>query len=236
METMNSSADFEKFKNQALKNMGKYSRLRLEMFADSNHKKMTKIFGNKSSLKRAINEYGAHFLINLYIHSLKVSDRIREKKKNKERHQQHHGYDRNMLLNLLTTANRSPTFIKSFDGFDRMELFPRDIRPYFPKIDNMEGDDNPIAWLRFFDPATGASWYILAADPIDDEYCDFCLYARSDQASSSYGLFKLSDLELENPHLMPRIFPVPLERELLFKPRGIMEVKVEPNNFNQRKS
>ena len=75
-----------------------------------------------------------------------------------------------------------------------MDLLPQELREQIPPLSSTQGEDDPMVWVRFFNPPWGLwSWFVVEGAPHEaDEYLLFGLVAIG--AEKTLDHFTLSDI------------------------------------------
>ena len=74
-----------------------------------------------------------------------------------------------------------------------MELLPKEIEMVIPKLYTQEQVDDPIVYLKFFDPSGSWTWFATEGERQSDG--DFLFFGRVDGFESEFGYFSLRELE-----------------------------------------
>lgn len=89
----------------------------------------------------------------------------------------------------------------------------KQFKKYPPRSQEMEED--PLFIAKYFNPAGAGTWYVMEAEPINDDDWWFFGYVESpiDPLFNEYGSFTLKELESIR---LP--FGLTIERDLYFEP------------------
>ena len=113
-----------------------------------------------------------------------------------------------------------------------MKLLTEELRKKLPPLYSQDGKGGKaIAYLRFFTPDSGFTWWITEGSPIKDgngNEVDFHFFGLVEAQDKELGYVSLS--ELENVH---GPMGLPIERDLHFKPTKLKEIA--PEMFRDQK-
>ena len=98
-----------------------------------------------------------------------------------------------------------------------MELIPLEIANILPKLYETENTD-PIVYVKLFTPDANWSWFVSELS-IDKDIC-FGLVISPFVENGELGYFSLNELKSIRGKL-----GLPIERDLLFKPTKLSDVK-----------
>jgi hypothetical protein len=97
-----------------------------------------------------------------------------------------------------------------------MKLLTKEIKKRLPKLYEMEGVEDPIVQVKFFNPCGLGTWYGIEYDEERKEF-----FGLVDLHDTALGYFSLE--ELESLRVPP--FGLKIERDKYFKPKKLSEVK-----------
>jgi hypothetical protein len=97
-----------------------------------------------------------------------------------------------------------------------MKLLTKEIKKRLPKLYEMEGVEDPVVQVKFFNPCGRGTWYGIEYD--EEKKLFFGLVALD---YPEKGYFSLE--ELESNRIPP--FGLKIERDKYFKPKKLSEVK-----------
>ncbi|MFC1792882.1 DUF2958 domain-containing protein [Planctomycetota bacterium] len=107
-----------------------------------------------------------------------------------------------------------------------MKLLTEEIRRKLPPLYSQDGKgSNAVAYLKFFTPDSGFSWWITEGSPIKDESgkeVDFQFFGLVEGQFKELGYVNLSELETVNGPM-----GLPIERDLYWKPKTLQEIAPE---------
>ena len=107
-----------------------------------------------------------------------------------------------------------------------MKLLTEEIRRKLPPLYSQDGKGGKaVAYLKFFTPDSGFTWWITEGSPIRDENgkeVDFHFFGLVEAQIRELGYVSLS--ELENVH---GPMGLPIERDLYWKPKTLEEIAPE---------
>jgi hypothetical protein len=82
-----------------------------------------------------------------------------------------------------------------------MKFFTKSILEKLPKIEETENEENPMLWVKLFDPWSSWTWYVIEFD--GEDLCFGLVHGIADEL----GYFRLSELRsLPSPHWVERDF------------------------------
>jgi hypothetical protein len=96
-----------------------------------------------------------------------------------------------------------------------MKLLTKEVRASLPPLhaQRSDADPGPIAYVKFFTPDAGWTWYATEGSP-DGE--DFLFFGYVEGLECEWGYFLLSELEGVRGRL-----GLPVERDLYFSPTPV---------------
>jgi hypothetical protein len=97
-------------------------------------------------------------------------------------------------------------------------LMPASIRSKIPPLGAQDGTPNPIAWVKYFSPYSGAYWLVTEFDGRDEMFG----WAELHPGMGELGYMSLSELSRVRFHGAPAV-----ERDLYFKPKPLSQAKAE---------
>ena len=107
-----------------------------------------------------------------------------------------------------------------------MKLLTEELRKKLPPLYSQDGKGGKaVAYLKFFTPDSGFSWWITEGSPINDENgreVDFQFFGLVDGHFKELGYFSLSELESVNGPM-----GLPIERDFYWKPKPLQEIAPE---------
>ena len=107
-----------------------------------------------------------------------------------------------------------------------MKLLTEELRKKLPPLYSQDGKGGKaVAYLKFFTPDSGFSWWITEGSPINDENgreVDFQFFGLVDGHFKELGYFSLSELESVNGPM-----GLPIERDLYWQPKTLEEIAPE---------
>ena len=111
-----------------------------------------------------------------------------------------------------------------------MKLLTKEIRKKLPPLYSQDGKGGKaIAYLKFFTPDSGFTWWITEGSPIKDESgneVDFHFFGLVEGQFKELGYVSLKELEeVRGP------MGLPIERDLYWKPKTLEEIA--PKMFNE---
>ena len=110
-----------------------------------------------------------------------------------------------------------------------MKLLTEEIRRKLPPLYSQDGKGSKaVAYLKFFTPDSGFSWWITEGSPITDKSgaeVDFQFFGLVEGQFKELGYVNLSELESVNGPM-----GLPIERDLYWKPKTLQEIA--PEMFN----
>ncbi len=109
------------------------------------------------------------------------------------------------------------------DKIRGMKLLPKELREILPPLYAQDGKkDKAIAYIKYFMPSSGWTWYILEGEPVLDETnteVDFRFFALVNGMDQELGYVLLSELEeVRGP------CGLPVERDLHWTPKCLSEI------------
>jgi exonuclease III len=114
-----------------------------------------------------------------------------------------------------------------------MQLLPKEIRRKLPPLYSQDGKGSKaVAYLKFFTPDSGFSWWITEGSPIKDESgkeVDFQFFGLVEGQFKELGYVNLSELEAVNGPM-----GLPIERDLYWKPKTLQEIAPEMFENNEK--
>ena len=116
---------------------------------------------------------------------------------------------RRHLLPLLKESARHP-----LDGARKHELMPSGVARKIPKLYSQDGAEDPMCYVKFFNPYGRGVWYVTEFDGRDTMFG----YAKITQGELGY--ISLSELQGLNRNGLPLI-----ERDMHWKPRPLSQAK-----------
>ena len=96
-----------------------------------------------------------------------------------------------------------------------MELLPKELADKLPKLYEQDGEKEQTVHLKFFDPCSQWTWFVLEYDPVDQIFFGL---VRGHEIELGY--FTLKELQDYKGPLK-----IGIERDIWFKPRLLSEVK-----------
>ena len=107
-----------------------------------------------------------------------------------------------------------------------MKLLPKKIREQLPPLYAQDGKGGKaVAYVKFFTPDSGFTWWITEGSPVTDEAgteVDFHFFALVEGQFKELGYVSLSELEsVRGP------MGLPIERDLYWKPKTLEEIAPE---------
>jgi hypothetical protein len=107
-----------------------------------------------------------------------------------------------------------------------MKLLPQEIREKLPPLYSQDGKGGKaVAYLKFFTPDSGFTWWITEGSPIKDENgneVDFHFFGLVEGQEKELGYVSLSELEdVRGP------MGLPIERDLHWRPKTLEEIAPE---------
>ena len=93
-----------------------------------------------------------------------------------------------------------------------MKLMTKEIREQLPPLYAQEQIEDPIAYLKFFTPDTGWTWYVTEG-VADDAHDDYEFFGYVIGLYKEWGYFTLHELKTVRGAL-----GLPVERDLSFEP------------------
>ena len=93
-----------------------------------------------------------------------------------------------------------------------MQLLTVDIKKNLPKLYSTDGENNPIAWCKFFDPCGFYTWYVTEGEMQEDG--DWLFFGLVEGHEKEWGYFSLNELESVHGSLGRGI-----ERDLYYEPK-----------------
>lgn len=99
-----------------------------------------------------------------------------------------------------------------------MKLLTKEIEKTLPKLYETEGQKNPIARVKFFNPCGAQTWYGIEYNPDERIFFGYVDLGLGD-GYSEFGYFSLDELESIS---LP--FGLKIERDLYFSPTGIYDL------------
>lgn len=107
-----------------------------------------------------------------------------------------------------------------------MKLLTEEIRQKLPPLYSQDGKGGKaVAYLKFFTPDSGFSWWITEGSPITDDNgneVDFHFFGLVEGQFRELGYVSLSELESVNGPM-----GLPIERDLYWKPKPLQEIAPE---------
>jgi hypothetical protein len=107
-----------------------------------------------------------------------------------------------------------------------MKLLTKEIRRRLPPLYSQDGKGGKaVAYLKFFTPDSGFSWWITEGSPITDDNgneVDFHFFGLVEGQFRELGDVSLSELESVNGPM-----GLPIERDLYWKPKTLAEIAPE---------
>lgn len=99
-----------------------------------------------------------------------------------------------------------------------MKLLTKEIEKAIPELGSQDGTGyDAIAYVKFFTPDGGWTWYATEYDPKEREF-----FGLVDGQYKEMGYFFLNELES-----IRGVFGLPVERDLHFKPTKLSELTKE---------
>lgn len=89
-----------------------------------------------------------------------------------------------------------------------MELLPTELHEQLPKLNEQEGIEDKIVYLKYFFPAGNWTWFVIEGEPEGD---DFLFFGYVIGLEKEWGYFTLKQLE------EIKIQGLTVERDLYFK-------------------
>lgn len=107
-----------------------------------------------------------------------------------------------------------------------MKLLPQELREILPPLYSQDGKGGKaFVYAKFFTPSSSWSRFITEGEPVRDESgkeIDFKFFGLVDGHEKELGYFLLGELEeIRGP------MGLPIERDLHFKPKTLMEIAPE---------
>lgn len=102
-----------------------------------------------------------------------------------------------------------------------MMLLTRAIKKALPPLYTNNGEPDPLAVVKFFDPTGSWTWYATEGGPEGDDYRFYGLVCGWER---ELGYWMLSDLQHAKDGLTG-LQALPIERDLYFKPKPLSECK-----------
>jgi hypothetical protein len=113
-----------------------------------------------------------------------------------------------------------------------MKLLTEEIRKKLPPLYSQDGKGGKaVAYLKFFTPDSGFSWWITEGSPIKDESdaeVDFQFFGLVEGQFKELGYVNLSELETVNGPM-----GLPIERDLYWQPKTLQEIAPEMFRDNE---
>jgi len=107
-----------------------------------------------------------------------------------------------------------------------MKLLTEELRKKLPPLYSQDGKGGKaIAYLKFFTPDSGFTWWITEGSPIKDENgreVDFQFFGLVEGQFRELGYVNLSELDSVNGPM-----GLPIERDLYWKPKTLEEIAPE---------
>ncbi len=100
-----------------------------------------------------------------------------------------------------------------------MMLLTRAIKKAIPPLYTNNGNPDPVAVVRFFDPTGSWTWYATEGGPEGDDYRFYGLVCGWER---ELGYWMLSDLQHAKDGLTG-LQALPIERDLHFEPKPLSE-------------
>lgn len=101
-----------------------------------------------------------------------------------------------------------------------MELLPQELAKILPKLYEQDGKEEQTVHLKFFDPCSNWTWFVLEYDPVEQIFFGLVIGLETE-----LGYFSLKELqEYRGP------LGIGIERDLWFKPKPLHEVRTSSNS------
>ena len=117
------------------------------------------------------------------------------------------------LLSIFAAAKREA---HRLDGIRGHKLMPADIRAKIPDIRGQESADDPVVWVKYFSPYTGALWLVTEFDGQDEMFG----WADLGYGMGELGYISLSELEGLSKGMLPLV-----ERDTSWRPVPLSKAK-----------
>lgn len=111
---------------------------------------------------------------------------------------------------LQTPANTVDTVLESAL---KSKLLPKKVRDALPPLGSTEGQQDPIAVVKFYTPDSSITWYLIEFDGADT------FFGLVDGHERELGYFSLSELLTVRGRL-----GLPVERDFYFEPTALSEL------------
>ena len=98
-----------------------------------------------------------------------------------------------------------------------MKLLTKEGRESLPPLGGQALAADPVAYVKFFTPDAGWTWYATEGEPEGD---DFLFFGYVEGAEGELGYFLLSELEEVRGSL-----GLPVERDLFFEPTALSVIR-----------
>jgi hypothetical protein len=99
-----------------------------------------------------------------------------------------------------------------------MDLLPRKIEMVIPALYTQEQSEDPIAYVKFFDPTGSFTWFVTEGEWQGNG--DFLFFGRVDGFERELGYFSLRELQSVRGRL-----GLGIERDLWFKPTPLSQAR-----------
>jgi hypothetical protein len=100
------------------------------------------------------------------------------------------------------------------DGVRGHTLMPNNIKNKIPKLYETENEEDPIVWVKFFNPYGRGTWYVTEFDGRDT------MFGWADLGHGELGYISLKELEGANKNGLPLI-----ERDISWRPKPLSKSK-----------
>jgi len=112
------------------------------------------------------------------------------------------------------------------DKLRGMKLLPKEIREQLPPLYSQDGKGGKaVVYVKYFTPSSSWTWFATEGEPVLDESgkeVDFKFFGLVEGHDKELGYFVLSELEeVRGP------MGLPIERDLHFKPKTLVEIAPE---------
>ncbi len=94
-------------------------------------------------------------------------------------------------------------------------LIPEKIKEKLPALYSTDGEKDPMAYLKFFNPVGRGTWYLTEYDPEDN-----IAFGWVDQGDPELGYFSVPELEA-----IDLSFGLKVERDISFRPVKLSTVR-----------
>ena len=92
-----------------------------------------------------------------------------------------------------------------------MQLLTEDIKGNLPKLYSTDGENDPMAWCKFFDPCGSWTWYVTEGEEQADG--DWMFFGLVEGMEKEWGYFSLNELQSVHGPL-----GLGIERDLYYEP------------------